>query len=67
MGPEEGSNETNPDKIRSAKSEKIKCIFLINILTHAQTFAQNLILSRYVYVKVGLGGLLKKLIFRVIL
>ena len=67
MGPQTRPNATNPAKIGSASAEIIEWQFSVHIPTHAQTFAQNLILSRYVYVKVGLEGLIKKFIFRVIL
>ena len=68
MGPWAGSNETNGAQIGQASAEKTKWQFYrTNRRTDAQTFVQFLILSRYVYVKVGLEAFVKKFIFRAIL
>ena len=72
MGPWAGSNEANGAQIGSASAEETESQFYLTDgrtdgQTDAQTFVQFLILSRYVYVKVGLEAFVKKFIFRAIL
>ncbi|EDS26161.1 conserved hypothetical protein [Culex quinquefasciatus] len=49
MGPQDGTNETKTVQIGSASAEIIQCNFFYQ--HPRQTFAPNLILSRYVYMK----------------
>lgn len=55
MGPQTALEGPNPDKIRSARAEKIMWKKIISRHT-PQTFAYKSIISRYVYVKEYLEG-----------
>ena len=67
----DGSNDTVFVKIGAASEAVSESEYLRHTQTDghtdAQTFVQFFILSRYVYVKVGLEAFVKKFIFRAIL
>ena len=68
----DGSKDTGSVKIGAASAPVSEWQYSVTYgrtdgRTDAQTFVQILILNRYVYMKVGLGALVEKNIFKAIL